>query len=85
MIYGRNTNKSQTYRAPEQFDVIQNNVPAAARRDLAEIGKMLNQIAIGVGFREDLRHLMPLNEYVMSASLRLSQWMESQGEVRLLG
>ena len=41
---------------------------------------MLNQIAVGIGFREDLPHLMPLNEYVHSASAKMSKWLESQGE-----
>ncbi|KAN0064164.1 iqgap-related protein [Thecaphora frezii] len=61
--------------APEGFDVIETLVGPVQRKNLAEVSKMLTQIAAGKLFSEDNPYLQPLNEYVSQASERFSKWL----------
>ncbi|PWN48300.1 hypothetical protein IE53DRAFT_203326 [Violaceomyces palustris] len=61
--------------APEGFDVIETLVGPVQRKNLAEISKMLTQIAVGKLFSEDNPYLQPLNEYVSQASERFTKWL----------
>ncbi|CAD6886832.1 unnamed protein product [Tilletia controversa] len=61
--------------APEGFDVVETLVGPVQRKNLAEISKMLTQIAVGKLFSEDNPYLQPLNEYVSQASQRFTKWL----------
>ncbi|KDN47975.1 hypothetical protein K437DRAFT_273559 [Tilletiaria anomala UBC 951] len=60
--------------APEGFDVIEKLVGPVQRKNLAEVSKMLTQVAVGRLFSDDNPYLQPLNEYVSQASARFTQW-----------
>ncbi|KAG8842212.1 hypothetical protein FRB96_005929 [Tulasnella sp. 330] len=66
---------------PETFDIVPTTISAGARRNLAEISKMLTQIASGVPFTEDNPCLTPLNNYVMEAITLFSTWLIEVADV----
>ncbi|KAK0546133.1 iqgap- protein [Tilletia horrida] len=68
--------------APEGFDVVETLVGPVQRKNLAEISKMLTQIAVGKLFSEDNPYLQPLNEYVSQASQRFTKWLFSVIDVQ---
>ncbi|KAL9937212.1 hypothetical protein V8E36_003621 [Tilletia maclaganii] len=68
--------------APEGFDVVETLVGPVQRKNLAEISKMLTQIAVGKLFSEDNPYLQPLNEYVSQASVRFTKWLFSVVDVQ---
>lgn len=61
--------------APEGFDVIETLVGPVQRKNLAEVSKMLTQIAVGRLFSDDNPYLQPLNDYVSQASARFTKWL----------
>ena len=61
--------------APEGFDVIETLVGPMQRKNLAEVSKMLTQVAVGRLFSDDNPYLQPLNEYVSQASERFTKWL----------
>uniref|UniRef100_V5GQG5 GTPase activating protein n=2 Tax=Kalmanozyma brasiliensis (strain GHG001) TaxID=1365824 RepID=V5GQG5_KALBG len=61
--------------APEGFDVVETLVGPMQRKNLAEVSKMLTQIAVGRLFNDDNPYLQPLNDYVSSASERFAKWL----------
>lgn len=67
--------------APEGFDVIEKLVGPLQRKNLAEISKMLTQIAAGRMFNDDNPYLQPLNDYVRQASDRFQKWLLNVIEV----
>ncbi|KAI7869374.1 hypothetical protein BDF14DRAFT_1784332 [Spinellus fusiger] len=60
--------------APEQYDVIDDNIHPVQRKNLAEISKMLQQISSGKVFAADDMFLAPLNDYVYNAGKRFYDW-----------
>ncbi|KAI9032900.1 Rho GTPase activation protein [Phycomyces nitens] len=60
--------------APEQYDVIDDNISPVQRKNLAEISKMLQQISSGKVFDADDMFLAPLNDYVFDAGKRFANW-----------
>ncbi|KZO93170.1 hypothetical protein CALVIDRAFT_486222 [Calocera viscosa TUFC12733] len=60
--------------APDTFDMVPNTIGAAARRNLAEIAKMLTQISSSSTFREDTPSLVPLNAFITTAVGQLHKW-----------
>lgn len=67
--------------APEGFDVIETLVGPVQRKNLAEVSKMLTQIAVGRLFSDDNPYLQPLNEYVGQASARFTAWLHAVVDV----
>ncbi len=67
--------------APEGFDVIETLVGPIQRKNLAEVSKMLTQIAVGRLFSDDNPYLQPLNEYVAQASARFTAWLQAVVDV----
>ena len=61
--------------APEGFDVVESLVGPVQRKNLAEVSKMLTQIAVGKLFNDDNPYLQPLNDYVSHASERFTKWL----------
>lgn len=68
------------FSAPETFNVLEDVIEPRHRRALAEVSKLLNQIAAGRLFetsQESGTHpLNPLNSYIQNASARFSAWLE---------
>lgn len=60
---------------PETFDIVPTTINASARRNLAEISKMLTQIASGTVFSDDNPCLTPLNTFVSEAIQQFSAWL----------
>ncbi|KAJ1021126.1 hypothetical protein NDA16_003912 [Ustilago loliicola] len=63
--------------APEGFDVVETLVGPVQRKNLAEVSKMLTQIAVSKLFSDDNPYLQPLNEYVSHASERFFKWLKT--------
>ncbi len=61
--------------APEGFDVVETLVGPVQRKNLAEVSKMLTQIAVGKLFNDENPYLQPLNDYVSNASERFTKWL----------
>lgn len=61
--------------APEGFDVVETLVGPVQRKNLAEVSKMLTQIAVGRLFNDENPYLQPLNDYVSHASERFTKWL----------
>ncbi|RXW22076.1 hypothetical protein EST38_g3788 [Candolleomyces aberdarensis] len=59
---------------PETFDVVSKAVDVQARRNLARISEVLDQVASGVPFDKDSHYYLPINEYVDIAIARMSAW-----------
>ncbi|KAF8469444.1 hypothetical protein JB92DRAFT_3057212 [Gautieria morchelliformis] len=59
---------------PETFDIVSSTLGAVARKNLAEISKMLTQISSGQLFGDDNPCLTPINSFVESAITQFSRW-----------
>ncbi|KAG8913135.1 hypothetical protein FRC00_002969, partial [Tulasnella sp. 408] len=66
---------------PETFDIVPTTVTASARRNLAEISKMLTQITSGAVFGDDNPCLTPLNSYVSEAIAQWTNWLIEVADV----
>jgi hypothetical protein len=60
---------------PETFDIVSSTVDLAARKNLAQISKVLTQIASGSLFGEDSPIYFPMNDFVRKAILQMSTWL----------
>ncbi|MBW0545430.1 hypothetical protein O181_085145, partial [Austropuccinia psidii MF-1] len=63
--------------APETYDVVDSVIDPLARKNLAEVSKMLNQISVGRLFSDENSYLVPLNEYLLHASNVFLNWFYS--------
>jgi hypothetical protein len=63
------------YSTPETFDIVTHTVDVAARKNLAQISKILTQITSGVEFGEDSPSYVPINDYVSKTISRMTTWM----------
>ncbi|OCB84496.1 hypothetical protein A7U60_g8482 [Sanghuangporus baumii] len=68
--------------APETFDIVPNTIDIASRKNLAQISKMLTQIASGKEFGEEDPCLHPLDKYVAEASKQLRTWVFEVADVQ---
>ncbi|KAG8918288.1 hypothetical protein FRC01_001945 [Tulasnella sp. 417] len=66
---------------PETFDIVPTTITSSARRNLAEISKMLTQITSGAVFGEDNPCLTPLNSYVSEAIAQWTNWLIEVADV----
>jgi len=62
------------YSTPETFDIVQSTLSAAARKNLAEISKVLTQISSGQLFGDNDPCLTPINSFVGTAINDFSKW-----------
>ena len=53
--------------APEAFDVLESVISQKERKNLAEVSKMLQHIAMDKKFEDEFTYLLPLNDFVSSA------------------
>ncbi|KAL5488188.1 IQG1 [Sanghuangporus weigelae] len=68
--------------APETFDIVPNTIDIASRKNLAQISKMLTQIASGKEFGEEDPCLHPLDKYVAEAIKQLRTWVFEVADVQ---
>ncbi|THH07688.1 hypothetical protein EW145_g3209 [Phellinidium pouzarii] len=68
--------------APETFDIVPNTIDISARKNLAQISKMLTQIASGREFGEANPCLHPLDKYVAEAIRQLKTWVFEVADVQ---
>lgn len=66
---------------PETFDIVPTTITPSARRNLAEVSKMLTQITSGAVFAEDNPCLTPLNSYVSEAIVQWTTWLIEVADV----
>ncbi|KIJ56777.1 hypothetical protein M422DRAFT_72916 [Sphaerobolus stellatus SS14] len=59
---------------PETFDIVPSTLSAAARKNLAEISKILTQISSGHLFGDNDPCLIPINSFVDTAIKDFSRW-----------
>ncbi|EAU84770.2 IQ domain-containing protein-containing RasGAP [Coprinopsis cinerea okayama7 len=59
---------------PETFDVVSKTVDVACRKNLAQISKVLTQVASGAPFGDDSPAYLPLNDYVIKAIAQMNGW-----------
>ncbi|GAA5904612.1 hypothetical protein JCM5296_005248 [Sporobolomyces johnsonii] len=60
---------------PDVFGIVEGVLPPVQRRNLAEVCKLLNQIAVGRLFGDDQPYLTGMNDFVSRSSNRFSQWI----------
>lgn len=60
---------------PETFDIVSSTVGIDARKNLAQISKVLTQITGGSEFGEDSPSYLPINEFVRKAIAQMSAWL----------
>ncbi|KAI5851695.1 hypothetical protein DFP73DRAFT_472209 [Morchella snyderi] len=56
---------------PESFGVVEKTLTPMQKRNLTEVGKLLNQISSGRQFAHDNIYLQPLNHHIMDAVTRM--------------
>ncbi|GAA5972838.1 hypothetical protein JCM11641_003965 [Rhodosporidiobolus odoratus] len=61
--------------SPEQYGMVETVLPHAQRQNLAEVSKMLNQIAVGRLFGQDQPYLTPMNDFLAQSTPRFSNWI----------
>jgi Ras GTPase-activating-like protein IQGAP2/3 len=62
-------------RTPETFDIVSKTVDVSSRKNLAQISRVLTQIAGGTEFREDTPIYVPINDYVTKAVKQFGAWL----------
>ncbi|KAG5646573.1 hypothetical protein DXG03_002876 [Asterophora parasitica] len=73
MVYYRYINPAII--APETFDIVSKTVNTAARKNLAQISKVLTQVTSGSQFDDDSPMYVPINDYVLKAITEISTWL----------
>ncbi|GAA6013146.1 hypothetical protein JCM10207_006185 [Rhodosporidiobolus poonsookiae] len=61
--------------SPEVY-ALANQVPPRERHNLAEIGKILNQVSVGRLFGSDAEFLVPMNDFVRACSAQYAEWIK---------
>ncbi|KAG9317305.1 ras GTPase-activating protein [Chiua virens] len=61
--------------SPETFDMISTAVDAASKRNLAQISRVLTQIASGSEFSDESPQFVPINEMVRKTVAEMTAWM----------
>ncbi|KAK2466197.1 hypothetical protein APHAL10511_001839 [Amanita phalloides] len=59
---------------PETFDIVTNTIDPAARKNLAQISKVLTQIAGGIEFDDKDPSYVPINDFVHKSVSHMSAW-----------
>ncbi len=69
------SNDTFLHRAPEMFDIIPKSVnTTTAKKNLAQIAKVLGQITSGTEFGDDKPSYIPINDFVRNAIGQLTSW-----------
>jgi len=70
-------------RTPEVFEIIPKTVKVTARKNLAQVSKVLTQIITARHFGDDQPTFMPINDFVQEASGRMCTWL-LEGVINIL-
>lgn len=62
-------------RTPEKFDMVTSTVDIATRKNLAQISKVLTQVASGSEFTDDQPNYVPINECVRTLISQMTNWL----------
>lgn len=62
-------------RTPEVFEIVPKTVKVTARKNLAQVSKVLTQIVTGKEFGDDQPIYIPINDFVREASGRMTAWL----------
>lgn len=62
-------------RSPEIFEIVPKTVKITARKNLAQVSKVLTQIVTGREFGDDQPIFIPINDFVREASGRMTAWL----------
>jgi Ras GTPase-activating-like protein IQGAP2/3 len=57
------------------FDIVSKTVHIAARKNLEQVSKVLEQIVGGNQFEEDNPSYVPINDFVRKAIVQMSAWL----------
>ncbi|KAH7929429.1 ras GTPase-activating protein [Leucogyrophana mollusca] len=60
---------------PETFDMVPTTIDVATRKNLAQISKVLTQIASGSEFSDDHPSYVPINDYIRKTVGQMTVWM----------
>ncbi|OAX43512.1 hypothetical protein K503DRAFT_765843 [Rhizopogon vinicolor AM-OR11-026] len=60
---------------PEKFDMVTSTVDIATRKNLAQISKVLTQVASGSEFTDDQPNYVPINECVRTLIAQMTNWL----------
>ncbi|KDQ64483.1 hypothetical protein JAAARDRAFT_28113 [Jaapia argillacea MUCL 33604] len=66
---------------PETFDIVSNTIDISSRKNLAQISKVLTQVASGIEFGEDSPCFLPINDFVRNSIAQLSAWIVQVADV----
>ncbi|KZT24523.1 ras GTPase-activating protein [Neolentinus lepideus HHB14362 ss-1] len=66
---------------PETFDIVASTVDIAARKNLAQISKVLTQIASGIEFGEESPAYLAINEFVLTHAKQMTDWLLEVADV----
>jgi Ras GTPase-activating-like protein IQGAP2/3 len=64
-----------TSRTPEVFEIVPKTVKVTARKNLAQVSKVLTQIVTGREFGDDQPTYIPVNDFVREAAGRMTTWL----------
>jgi Ras GTPase-activating-like protein IQGAP2/3 len=62
-------------RTPEVFEIVPKAVKITARKNLAQVSKVLTQIVTAREFGDDQPIYIPINDFVREASGRMTAWL----------
>jgi len=68
-----------TCRSPEKFDMVTSTVDIATRKNLAQISRVLTQVASGSEFTDDQPNYVPINECVRKLITQMTNWLVRGG------
>ena len=64
-------------RAPETSNIVEQTVNVQARKNLAQVSRMLEQISGASEFGDDDVAYVPVNDYINKAVKQMTSWMLS--------
>ncbi|XP_006460082.1 hypothetical protein AGABI2DRAFT_202767 [Agaricus bisporus var. bisporus H97] len=67
--------------SPEIFEIVPKTVKIGARKNFAQVSKVLTQIMTGRDFGDDQPIYIPINDFVREASSRMSAWLLEVADV----
>lgn len=63
------------YSTPETFDIVSNTIDIGARKNLAQVSKVLTQITGGRDFGDDMPAYIPINDFVRKSMQQVFAWL----------
>jgi Ras GTPase-activating-like protein IQGAP2/3 len=66
---------TRCFSTPETFDIVNHTIDIGARKNLAQISRVLTQITSISEFGEDNPNYIPINDYVRTAISEMTHWL----------